>query len=135
MILKTREKRIPPLIAEALTKEMVGPGRFVSEPISPVTATSDTSRMAIGEPGLPRQFIWRGRTIEIVTVLRSWRQTGKCRHGSPELYMRKHWYEVETMADGIMTIYFDRQPRHGRKEGRWWLFSVKNAESPQEGSR
>ena len=29
------------------------PERFISEAIKPVTETADTSRMAIGEPGLP----------------------------------------------------------------------------------
>lgn len=104
--------------------------RFVSEPLIPVTSTSDTSRMAIGEPGLPRQFVWRGRTIEIKAVLRCWRETGKCRHGSAEMYVRKHWYEVATVADGTMTIYFDRHPRRGRKEARWWLFSIRDT-APQ----
>jgi hypothetical protein len=102
--------------------------RFISEPITPITETSDTSHMAIGEPGLPSQFLWRGRTIEIVSVLRSWRGTGKCRHGSEEMYVRKHWYEVVTRSAGIMKIYFDRQPRRGRKEARWWLFSIKKQE-------
>lgn len=102
--------------------------RFISEPVSPVTATCDTSRMASGEPGLPRQFVWRGRTVEITAVLRTWRETGRCRHGSAELYVRKHWYEVATAADGTMTIYFDRHPRRGHsKEARWWLFSVRES--------
>jgi phosphoribosylglycinamide formyltransferase-1 len=69
------------------------PERFVSEPIQPLTETADTSRMAIGEPGLPQKFVWRGRTIIVTAVLRSWRETGKCRRGSPEMYVRKHWYE------------------------------------------
>lgn len=103
------------------------PGRFVSEPIKPVVATSDTARMAVGEPGLPREFVWRGRTIEIATVLRTWRETGKCRHGSPELYVRKHWFEVVTTSHETMTIYFDRQPRKGRKDARWWLLSVRES--------
>jgi len=30
------------------------PERFISEPIKPLTETADTSRMALGEPGLPR---------------------------------------------------------------------------------
>ncbi len=100
--------------------------RFVDEAIVPVIATADTSRMAAGEPGLPQQFLWRGRTVEVVAVLRSWRETGKCHHGSPELYVRKHWFEVET-ADGVMRIYFERQPRRGKKEPRWWLFSIREA--------
>lgn len=102
--------------------------RFISESIAPVTATCDTSRMAIGEPGLPRQFVWRGKTVEVKAVLRSWRESGKCRHGSREMYVRKHWYEVATISDGVMTIYFDRQSRRGSKEARWWLFSIRTTD-------
>ncbi len=83
---------------------LIMPERFISEPIKPLTETADTSRMAIGEPGLPQKFVWRGRTITITAVLRSWRETGKCRHGSPEMYVRKHGYEVATESDGIMKL-------------------------------
>ena len=101
--------------------------RFISEPIKPLTETADTSRMAIGEPGLPKKFIWRERTIYVTAVLRSWRETGKCRHGSTEMYVRKHWYEVATESDGVMKIYFERQARRGKgRAARWWLFSVKH---------
>ncbi len=107
------------------------PERFVSEAIEPVVATSDTARMAAGEPGLPSEFVWRGRTIQVTAVLRTWRDLGKCDHGSTDMYVRKHWYEISTASDGVMRIYFDRQPRlpagrhgRGRKEGRWWLFSI-----------
>lgn len=62
--------------------------------------------MAAGEPGLPREFVWRGRTVRITAVLRTWRETGPCRHGSPERYVRKHWYEVATDSGGMMKIYF-----------------------------
>lgn len=98
--------------------------QFVSEVLKPVVATCDTARMAAGEPGLPGEFIWRGQTIKIVKVLRTWRETGRCRHGSPELYVRKHWFEVATTPHGLMKIYFDRQPRGGHKTERWWLFSL-----------
>ena len=106
------------------------PERFVSEPIKPLTETADTSRMAIGEPGLPQNFVWRGRTIIVTAVLRSWRETGKCRYGSPEMHVREHWYEVATESDGIMKLYFERQPRLGQKgKGtRWWLFSIREPE-------
>jgi Domain of unknown function (DUF6504) len=98
--------------------------KFISEAIKPVIATCDASRMAIGEPGLPRKFEWRGQTIEIADVVSSWRDTGRCRHGSPELYVRKHWYEVVTTGNCTMRIYFDRQPRCGKNHDRWWLFSM-----------
>jgi len=102
--------------------------RFISEAIKPSTETADASRMAVGEPGLPREFVWRGRTVTVRAVLRSWRETGRCRHGSPEMYVRKHWYEVATVSDGTMKIYFERQPRRGRGKARWWLFSVREPE-------
>lgn len=106
------------------------PEQLISEALTPVVATSDTARMAAGEPGLPSEFLWRGRTIRITTVLRTWRETGKCHHGSPELYVRKHWYEVAADDGATMKIYFDRQPRRGRgnKEPRWWLFSISGPE-------
>lgn len=110
------------------------PERFVSEPLKPVSETCDPARMATGEPGLPQQFIWRGQIIKIVAVLSSWKQTGSCRHGSPELYVRKHWYEVKTVDGRIMKIYFDRQPRRGHTSAaRWWLFSIRDADQNKEG--
>jgi len=104
--------------------------QLISEPLVPVVATSDIARMAAGEPGLPREFLWRGRTIHINATLRTWRETGKCHHGSPEQYVRKHWYEVAVDNGETMKIYFDRQPRRGRgqKEPRWWLFSISGTE-------
>jgi hypothetical protein len=39
------------------------------------------------------------------------------------MYVRKHWYEIATVSDGIMMmLYFERQPRRGRGGARWWLF-------------
>jgi len=96
---------------------------FISESFKPVVSTTEALPMAIGEPGLPGEFLWRGRTVRIVEVLRSWKETGPCRHGSGEQYVRKHWYEVVTASDGVMKIYFERQPRGGRKSARWWIYS------------
>ena len=104
------------------------PERFVSEVIKPGGTAWDTPRMAIGEPGLPAEFLWRGRILKIDAVLRTWRETGKCRHGSPELYVRKHWYEVAVTGNITMKIYFDRHPRGKRKSDRWWLFSISEPE-------
>ncbi len=99
--------------------------RFIGADLLPVTATSDTARMAAGEPGLPREFRWGTVTVTIVDVRRSWHDTGPCDHGSRERYVRKHWYEVETAEHGVMKIYFDRQPRRGHATApRWRLFSI-----------
>lgn len=97
--------------------------RFVSEALEPLTADADTALMAAGEPGLPAAFRWRGQLVAVREVLRSWHETGRCSHGSPEIYLRKHWFEIETNY-GRMKIYFERQPRRGRKGARWWLFSL-----------
>lgn len=100
--------------------------RFIDEAIVPVVATSETSHLAPGEPLLPREFLWGKKTIEVAAVLRTWRETGPCHHGSHEMYVRKHWYEIAT-TEGIMKIYFERQPRRGQthKKERWWLFSIR----------
>jgi phosphoribosylglycinamide formyltransferase-1 len=98
---------------------------FVSEPIHPAGSSYDTRRMASGEPGLPSAFEWRGRQVLVAGVLRTWKDTGPCRHGSGERYVRRHWYEVQTGSDGVMTLYFERQPPRKRGAARWWLFSVR----------
>ena len=111
------------------------PERFIGEPIKPLTETADTSRMAVGEPGLPRQFAWRDRTIIVKAVLRVSKGTGKCHRGSPEMYVRKHWYEVATVSDGIMKIYFDRQGKGRKQAPRWWLFSTRDPEESPSPNR
>ena len=105
--------------------------QFISETIRLVAATCDTSCMAAGEPGLPREFVWRGKHVRVVDVRRAWKTTGDCRHGSGEQYVRKHWYEVVTEDDGVMTIYFERQPRRGHTNERWWLFSITSGDLPK----
>lgn len=101
------------------------PSRFVSEPLVPDRATFDTARMAAGEPGLPQRFSWRGHTVEVVEVIRNWKQTGACRNGSSEQYVRKHWYEIRTTDGRLMTIYFERSFRSKPSQAnRWWLLSI-----------
>jgi hypothetical protein len=106
--------------------------RFISEPLNPVVSTCDASRMGRGDPGLPREFRWRGKTLQVEAVLRTWRQTGPCRHGSGEKYVRRHWFEVVTTSQEVAKLYFDRQQRSGRKAPRWWLFSL-NDQSEDSG--
>ena len=97
---------------------------FVCEAIEPVTETFDTGRMAGGGPGLPRQFRWRSEVVTVTGVLNTWRETGPCRHGSGEQYVRKHWFEVSTDSGATMKIYFERQARSSNTKKRWWLFSI-----------
>lgn len=100
---------------------------FVSEVITPVGSSFDTSSMAVGEPGLPMRFCWRGSEYQVARVLETWKTTGGCRHGSGERYVRKHWFRVETTDGSEMEIYFDRQARTRRPKQRWWLATVKSA--------
>jgi len=100
--------------------------RFVSEPIKPGAATADPNAMAVGGPGLPQEFTWRGETLGIAAVLRTWRETGPCKHGSSESYVRKHWFEVMTASNQRAKIYFERQPRGRNRTERWWLFSIED---------
>lgn len=102
--------------------------RFIGAAIQPDAATFDTARMAAGEPGLPKVFNWNAHAIRIVSVIRTWRETGPCDHGSGDIYVRKHWYEVTTDTGQTMKIYFDRQPRARQGKVRWWLFSVQDPE-------
>jgi len=78
--------------------------RFVSEAIEPVADTFDTSRMATGEPGLPGRSSGagdppdRGRPAHLA-------RDGSVPHGSPESYVRKHWFEVTTRAGATLKVY------------------------------
>jgi len=100
--------------------------KLVSESIRPVTETMDTNRMAMGLPGLPGVFVWHGETIKISRVIREWHDTGPCRHGSSDRYIRKHWFEVEDEVGRRLKIYFERNPlpRTKGKRDRWRLFSM-----------
>jgi phosphoribosylglycinamide formyltransferase-1 len=105
--------------------------KFISESIRPVATTAVTNDAATGGPVLPGEFVWRGNVLGIASVLRTWHDTGPCRNGSPELYVRKHWFEVETTAKQRAKIYFERQPRGGKLTKRWWLYSMENKIPPE----
>ena len=99
--------------------------RFISEQIEPVAGAIDGVAMQHGEPGLPRRFRWGARTIEVAELLRSWKETATDRG---ESYVRKHWYELRSMAGQRLRVYFERQRRRGsgRDTPRWWLFWIED---------
>jgi hypothetical protein len=107
-----------------LARNMPMKDEFICDPLKPIGGATDAARMATGEPGLPRQFDWRGEVFDVTAVVRSWRETGPCTHGSDERYVKKHWYEIETPL-GNMTIYFERQSRGGSNKVRWFLYSLR----------
>jgi hypothetical protein len=108
-----------------MPEELDHPEQFIGEEITPVAGTADTRAMAAGGPGLPARFVWRGREFQVEAVLATRRKLGSCRGGSPEQYVRKHWFTIRTATGEVMQIYFDRQPRRGKSpKARWWLFTA-----------
>jgi len=101
--------------------------QFIGAALRPIPGTIEKNRMSVGEPGLPRQFRWGSETIQILQVLRTWRETGACRHGSGERYVRKHWFEVMLSPKDRADIYFERQARSGKSKSRWWLYTIERA--------
>jgi phosphoribosylglycinamide formyltransferase-1 len=96
---------------------------FVGDGITPEDASFSVSQMAMGTPGLPQKFSWKGKTYSILEVLEEWKEAGDCRHGSGERYVRKHWFRVRTNEDLEMKIYFERQTRSSGGS-RWRLYSL-----------
>ena len=103
--------------------------KFISETIKPLAGTFNTAAMTRGEPGLPDSFVWRDIEYKIAEVLKVWKETGPCKSGSPEIYLRKHWYKIKTTDDKVMTLYFERQARSkSQNKSRWWLYTIETKE-------
>ena len=98
---------------------------FISEHLQPVGGDYALPP-AIGEPALPLRFKWRRKTHEVVRVRRRWKALEPDRtHGSGELYLRRHWFELEMDDGAVWTVYFLRQPGSQRSaKARWWLYGV-----------
>ncbi|MBN2138474.1 MAG: hypothetical protein JW720_11770 [Sedimentisphaerales bacterium] len=102
---------------------------FVSESIMPVAGSCDPAAMSRGEPGLPSGFIWRDEEYTVADVVETWKESGPCRSGGSENYLRKHWWKIRTGNGLEMTIYFERQGRSKRQnKARWWLYTVNRKE-------
>ncbi len=100
---------------------------FVSESIMPVAGAFDAAPMTRGEPGLPARFVWREQEYTVADVVEAWKESGPCRSGGSEMYLRKHWFKIRTDKGLEMTVYFERQPRTKRQsKKRWWLYTVNN---------
>jgi phosphoribosylglycinamide formyltransferase-1 len=99
--------------------------QFISEPIIPVKESIDATHMARGEPGLPHRFTWRDTEYTIAEILDSWKESGPCTHGSGEMYLRKHWYQIRTVCGVVMKLYFERKARSCKQaKQRWWLYTI-----------
>jgi phosphoribosylglycinamide formyltransferase-1 len=101
---------------------------FLSEPILPVKGTFDPTGMSRGEPGVPHEFHWREKKFTVAAVLERWKDTGECRNGSGERYIRKHNYRIRTSDGDILQIYFQRSVGRGKMpKMRWWIRGVESA--------
>ncbi len=92
--------------------------KFVGQSIAPAGDAFITPASG-NEPPVPRVFRWNDRTFEVSTVLRSWRTT-KTDRG--DVYLKRHWFELETASGEKLEVYFDREAR--RAAPRWWLYTV-----------
>jgi len=75
-----------------------------------------------GEPPLPASFRWRGESLVVERVLRTWRST-KIDRG--DAYLARHWFEVSLSEGRVAVVYFDRKTL--RAAPRWWLFTIADA--------
>ena len=91
---------------------------------------ADPIAMSTGAPGLPPAFRWKQETLTIATVIRNWKESGPCRNGGAESYIRKHWFEVEMTDNRHAKLYFERQPRGRNIAARWWLFTIEELPHP-----
>jgi Domain of unknown function (DUF6504) len=98
---------------------------FVSERLTP-TGGAFGLPIVIGEPVLPSAFVWKQQTVTVREVVRQWREHEADRtHGSGELYLRKHWYELRMNDGALWKVYFQRQPGSRRNaKARWWLYTM-----------
>ncbi|HEX3368065.1 MAG TPA: DUF6504 family protein [Candidatus Cybelea sp.] len=92
--------------------------RFVSAPIV-AAANGFVTPPSGSEPPVPRLFRWRERTLEVASVLRTWRST-KTDRG--DVYLKRHWFELQTATGAKLEVYFDREARRGAPQ--WWLYAI-----------
>jgi hypothetical protein len=101
------------------------PEEFISEAIQPAVGSFDVGAMSRGEPGLPSQFKWRGKTYIVVRLLSAWKSSSR-EGGVGELYLRRHWFSIETANGEFMTLYCERQAKNRKQpKARWWLYSMR----------
>jgi hypothetical protein len=102
---------------------------LVSEPIKPLADSFDTTRMARGEPGLPKGFVWRAASYHVVEELNAWKESSRegARAGG-DLYLRRHYFKLRMSDDRVWTVYFVRQtPRSGDPKSRWFLYTLEES--------
>jgi RimJ/RimL family protein N-acetyltransferase len=94
---------------------------FISERITLEPGSSDVSAMSRGEPGVPKAFVWRGSRFETAHLVLTRRDMGTDRG---DVYVRRHYYEIETTDQLRMVLYFERNPSDRTKRKAWWLYTL-----------
>lgn len=99
------------------------PRTFVSEPLEPAAGSFDPQVMSHGEPALPAAFAWRAESLRVKSVLRTWRGLKEDRG---DVYLKRHYFELELEDGRVAVVYFMRQPHRLAKLGdkRWWLYTI-----------
>ena len=100
--------------------------RMVSEPIDPEAGSFDAGAMASGVPGLPAAFVWRGSPRQVLACERAWKGL-RSEASSGELYLRRHYYELE-MDDGARWVVYCLRQSSSAKGGRhrWYLYTIED---------
>ena len=93
--------------------------QFVGQPLRPIGAAFDPAIMSHGEPSLPAAFAWNEQELKIRSHLRKWRST-KTDRG--DVYLARHWFEIEVDDGRIAVVYFERQAK--KNAPRWWLYTI-----------
>ena len=108
--------------------------RFIGEPVEVIFNRPPTFSKT---PGCPDGFVWQQETYEIVDLVSSWDDTR--RRGSLATNMRpehaaraqergswgvgRFYFRVQTAAELIFDIYYDRAPRSvDDRLGSWHLY-------------
>jgi len=104
---------------------------FISEPIEPPGGGFDTAAMSRGEPGAPAVFRWRDRDYAVVARVGQWKTSSReGGRATADLYLRRHYYELQMDDGSRWTVYFERQPRRsGSPKVRWFLYTRVESES------
>lgn len=92
---------------------------FISKPLQSEATSFEADAHGRIEPGVPRAFTFGAQRLVVVRVVREWR-SNKSDRG--DLYLKRHWYEIEIDDGRIAVVYFDRGAKRGAP--RWWLFSL-----------
>ncbi|MGB8267957.1 MAG: DUF6504 family protein [Candidatus Velthaea sp.] len=97
--------------------------QFVSEPIVAEADAFDPRAISAGEPALPPAFVWRERSLRVAAVRKTWRSLKEDRG---EMYLKRHYFELELADGAVAVVYFQRQAKRGA--ARWFLYTIDEGE-------